>query len=169
MDKAEFTRLFHESSTACVTLARTFIMDHLPDATLYEVFPNSSYDGYPPHNDERVFPKDELPRDEFHSMTPDQVIGFLWRDGMVPEWVDLSVISTNEQHTVIELLCCGRFTSNDDLLYYTHVNRGPFGVKGPALPPDYDTNNPRRFALFNPRELRKKYQQSTGTSSATEG
>ncbi|HMO16259.1 MAG TPA: hypothetical protein PKD64_18700 [Pirellulaceae bacterium] len=138
-----------------------FLTVDLPDATQYETFPNASYDGNPLHEDERVFPEDQLPCDEFHSMNADQVIDYLWRDGMVPEWIDLSVVAANQQYTIIELLCCGRFTANSDLLYYTHVGRGPFGVKGPALPPDYDFNNPKRFALFNPRDRRKKYQQST--------
>jgi hypothetical protein len=169
VEKNEFTRLFQEASNACVTFARTFVTDHLPDATVYEIFPNSSYDGNPLHQDERVFPEDELTRDEFHAMTVEEVIDFLWRDGMVPEWVDLSVGAANEQHTIVELLCCGRFTANRDLLYYTHVNRGPFGVKGPALPPDYDSNNPKPFALFNPHELRKKYQQAAGDGCTNEG
>lgn len=85
MDKSKFKRLFHESSIACVEFARTFVTDHLPDAVQYEVFPNSSYDGHPLHKDERVFPDDELPHDEFHSMNADQVIDLLWRDGRIPE------------------------------------------------------------------------------------
>jgi hypothetical protein len=168
MDKSEFTRLFHESSIACVKFARRFLTDDLPDAIQYEVFPNSSYDGNSLHEDECVFPEDELPLDEFHLMNADQVIDFLWRDGMVPEWVDLTVVAANQRHTTIELLCCGRFTANYGLLYYTHVSRGPFGVKGPALPSDYDNDNPKRFALFNPREIGKKYQQSGGTNSGNE-
>ena len=77
MSKDELTRLFHEASTACVSFARTFVTDHLPDATVYEVFPNSSYDGHPLHKDERAFPDDELPRDEFLPMNAEQVIDFL--------------------------------------------------------------------------------------------
>jgi hypothetical protein len=162
MEKTEFAKLFHEASAACVVFARKFVTDNLPDSTIYELFPNSSYDGNPLHPDERVFPEDRLPRDRFHLMDADQVIDFLWRDGMVPEWVDMSVVSTTDQQTVVELLCCGRFTANDGLLYYKHVNRGPFGIKGPTLPPDYDTNNPKRFALFNARELREKHESSAG-------
>ena len=158
MQKSEFSRLFHEASAACVTFARKFVSDQLPDATLYELFPNSSFDGNPLHEDERVFPDDELPRDEFHSMNADQVVMYLWRDGMVPEWIDLTVVAATEQHTIVQLLCCGRFTANNELLYYNHANRGPFGVKGPVLPPGYDSNNPKKFALLNPRELRKKQQ-----------
>jgi hypothetical protein len=169
MDKAEFAKLFHEASAASVSFARTFVSDYLPDSTIYEVFPNQSYDGHPLHPDERVFPEDELPRDEFHLMNADQVIEFLWRDGMVPEWIDLSVVSTAGQQTVVELFCCGRFTANNDLLYYNHANLGPFGVKGPALPRAYDADNPKRFALFNPRERRKKYRSSADVDSAEEG
>lgn len=169
MDKDEFTRLFREASTACIKLAREIVCDHLPDAMLYEVFPNSSYDKHPLHEDERVFPEDELLHDQFHSMDAEQVVNFLWRGGIVPEWIDLSVVSANEQHTVIELLCCGRFTANRELLYYAYANRGPFGVKGPALATGYDSNNPLRFALFNPRERRRKYQEARGGGAASRG
>ena len=156
MNRDEFTRLFNEATTACFEFARRYVSDHLPNATLYEVFPNSSCDLNLLHKDEQVFPEDKLPTDEFHVMTMQQVLDFLWRDGMVPEWVDLSVVSVTERHTIVELLCCGRFTANKDRLYYNHAKLGPFGVKSPALPPDFDSKNPQRFALFNPRERRKK-------------
>ena len=157
MDKSEFAKLFHESSLACVAFARTYVMDHLPESTIYRLFPNASYDGNPLRQDECVFPEDGLPDDEFHTMDADHVIDFLWRDGMVPEWVDLYVVSATPQHTVVEVLCCGRFTANRDLLYYNCAHRGPFGIKSPPLPPGYESKDPKIFALFDPREGRQNH------------
>ncbi|WP_237229255.1 hypothetical protein [Rubinisphaera sp. JC750] len=150
MDKAEFAKLFQKASAACVEFAREHVTDLLPDATRYELFPNCSYDENPLREDERVFPDDRLADDEFHEMDATQVVDFLWRDGMVPEWIDLSVVSADEQHTVAELRCCGRFTANSELLYYRQRNMGPFGIKSPDLPVGY-FGNPQRFSLSDVR------------------
>jgi hypothetical protein len=41
-------------------------------------------------------------------------------------------------HTVIELMCCGRFTDDVARLYYASEAAPPFHVMGPPLPPWHD-------------------------------
>ncbi len=47
------------------------------------------------------------------------------------------------------MLCCGRFTANEQLLYYEdgEGERMPFHVKSPPLPPSYDPESGERFSL----------------------
>jgi hypothetical protein len=36
------------------------------------------------------------------------VVSVLWRDGMVPQWIDISPWGASEYSTYFELTCCGR-------------------------------------------------------------
>ena len=47
----------------------------------------------------------------------------------------ISVGAVDYDFTYIYLRCCGRFTANDERLYYKQFDRGPFGIKSPAIPP----------------------------------
>jgi hypothetical protein len=68
----------------------------------------------------------------------------------VPEWIDVSVIGTTGAFTLLELVCCGRFTANDDILYHQHQGRRPFQVVGPTLPVGYLDG--QRFSIYDRTE-----------------
>lgn len=55
---------------------------------------------------------------------------------------------------LLELLVCGRFTSDDGLLYHQQGGWAPFSVKGPALPPEWDRTTPLRFDVNQHRAKR---------------
>jgi hypothetical protein len=135
--------LFHARLTSAVETARNFagrfFLENLPAPIRCRVRLNSSYDGNPLHADERVYPADGSHEQRLATrlISPDEAVELLWRDGMVPEWIDVSVVSRTVQATVVELACAGRFTSNDALLYHEREGRQPFHVVGPALPPGY--------------------------------
>lgn len=38
---------------------------------------------------------------------------------------------------MVKMLCCGRFTSDPQKMYYSERGFGPFGIKSPDLPRDY--------------------------------
>ena len=116
------------------------VVDTLPDSFLYLVMPNQSYDGNPLHSDEVVFAADSLmpgrlptPRNE------EEVLDYLWRDGRIPEWIDVLVRRVASGFTFLKLECCGRFTSNEERLYYREGNCPPFGIKGTILPPHWNS------------------------------
>jgi hypothetical protein len=89
-------------------------------------------------------------------MTGVEAIDFLVRDGRVPQWIDVSVAEVRGEFTLIELACCGRFVAEEDRMYYHAYGMGPFGLKGPPLPPGYDPARPQKFDLHWLRERRCK-------------
>lgn len=66
----------------------------------------------------------------------------------MPEWINLAVTDRDESATVIEAVCCGRFTDDDDLLY-RQSGPPPFHVLGPPLPPGHDGS---RYSLHRQAE-----------------
>ena len=102
---------------------------------MFRVYPNQSYDENPRVGNEAVFPDDSLPEGVYHGpWSYEQVVDFLWRDGKVPEWIDIAVRDVEGGVTVAWLRCCGRFTVQDDLLYHRGGGQQPFSVKSPDLP-----------------------------------
>ncbi|MEZ5326427.1 MAG: hypothetical protein R3F19_15360 [Verrucomicrobiales bacterium] len=97
-----------------------------------------------------------------HRMNAEQVVEFLWRKGKIPEWIDISVVTVDHDVTVCELRCCGRYTGNEDRLYYRPDNRSPFAIKSPSPPPNYTFHPdeiPEKFQLFDPKVLRRLKRQ----------
>jgi len=136
MDRHLFERHFHTAADQTRRFARQFVEQALPDQLAFRVYPNQSYDGNPRVGDEEVFPEETLADGCFHgpwSIT--EVIGFLWRNGKVPEWVDVAVESEDACRTMIALRCCGRFTSQEELLYHRPGGCPPFSIKSPYFPP----------------------------------
>jgi hypothetical protein len=134
MDRDLFVENLKLATKSCYDCAVSIVIDHLPKPIRYIIRPNASYDGNPLEDDEVVFPEDThrpevgAPRDE------SQVVEFFWRDGKVPEWIDLMVIDYDEQFTYVELMACGRFTAGNKHLYHTHGGMQPFSAKSPFIP-----------------------------------
>jgi hypothetical protein len=123
------------ASEFCREFTARFVVDTLPARSRFVVFLNCSYDGNALKNGEFVFPDDVLKYGQrIGPLEASEVVSLLWRDQMVPEWIDISVCDADEQFTYFGLKCCGRFTSQDQLLYYTWTDVAPFGVKGPSYP-----------------------------------
>ncbi|WP_437938183.1 hypothetical protein [Sorangium sp. So ce341] len=60
---------------------------------------------------------------------------------------------------MIDVVCCGRFTADERLLYHAHEGRPPFHVLGPTLPIDYKKGERfsiyHRVACWTPAELER--------------
>jgi hypothetical protein len=137
MERPIFLANLLAASKRCVEFTQSMVVNDLPSRCLYLVISNQSFDGHPLVRDEEIFPDDSLkpgrlpvPRDV------EGVVDYLWRGGKVPEWIDVIVRRVAEDHTFIKLLCCGRFTADEELLYYRD-GYPPFGIKGTVLPPDW--------------------------------
>lgn len=119
---------------------------------LFRLRLNSSYDGNPLVGDEVVFPADSAfeRAEALATCDEQQVVAELWRDGRVPEWIDVAVMGETGTATLLQLLCCGRFTAQDDLLYHVREGRPPFHVTGPALPVDHEDG--RKFSIYDRSE-----------------
>lgn len=134
MQQADFSRLLDLATADAIALAKMMLLDELSDQYVYRIFPNQSFDGNR-DAEEIVYPMDSLGSiDDYIMMTRDECISFMYREGRLPEWIDISVGAAGADLTYIDCRCCGRFTDNDQRLYYNRTGRGPFGIKSPTLP-----------------------------------
>jgi hypothetical protein len=152
VERELFERRLREAATVARDFARKYIEEPLPDPILFRLRLNSSYDGNPRVGDERVFPEDSsLGRAEKVQLCNEQqVIDELWRDGRVPEWIDVAAIGETGGATLLQLMCCGRFTAEEGLLYHAWEGRPPFHVTGPTLPVGYEDG--QKFSIYDRAE-----------------
>jgi hypothetical protein len=147
VERATFEqRLLHAAARAR-DFACKFIAEPLPDALLFRVHLNSSYD-LNAGADFRLYPEDSTDSRVLATkgLTAGQAVDELWRDGWVPQWINISVVGETGAATVIELVACGRFTADETDLYYLHTDVAPFGIKGPVLP--FDFVEGQRFSIY---------------------
>ncbi len=148
MQRDVFERRLLAASVCARDFARTFVEEPLPDAMRFDVHLNSSYDGNA-GPEVRLFPEDSSERSALRTKDSSsfEVVDLLWRDGLVPEWVDLTVEGETGDATLVEVLACGRFSGDETTLYYTWTDHAPFGPKGPALPVGYVEG--QRFSIYD--------------------
>lgn len=140
MDKSTFERNLTKATEMVLPFSCEFLTNPLPASCRYLIFPNQSFDGNPLEGDEEVFPEETLPNGTFlGSFDASQVVDHLWRNGKVPEWINVTVYSYDQKHSYLELLCCGRFTAMKKFLYHQSEGYTPFHVLGPALPPHWES------------------------------
>lgn len=144
MDKDTFTEHLNRATSEAREAATHCVTNFLPEDCRYIVSLNQSYDGNPLADGETIFPQDtSIHGERTTPLIADDVVELLWRKEGVPEWIDISVKRVTESQTHFELLCCGRFTNRDNLLYYSQSPRPPFGVKSPNLPWDWSEDQGR--------------------------
>lgn len=120
------------ASRHCAEVTRAMVVNVLPEQFLYLVRPNQSYDGNQLHLDEVVYPHGTPEKERLRDEA--EVVEYLWRDGKVPEWINIITKRVTPEYTIFLLECCGRFSANEDFLYFTEGDCPPFGVKGSYLP-----------------------------------
>jgi hypothetical protein len=135
MDREVFLEHLLRASELCREFTTRFVIDSLPRTHAFWVMLTCSYDRNRLRDDEIVFPDDVQKHGKrVGPLTANAVASLLWRDRMVPEWIDISVWEADEHATYFELMCCGRFTAQSERLCYNWTDVHPFGVKGPAYP-----------------------------------
>ena len=166
MYRTTFQNRLRTVARHAVLFARRFVRQRLPDDVAFRIYPNQSFDENPLIGDEVVFPDDSLPQGEFHGpWAVQQTVEFLSRDGRVPEWIDAAVEAIDGRRSLVSLLCCGRFTASTKLLYYQSGGAPPFGIKGPTLPPGWESVEVSgRFDL-----LWRDYSESATTPKVEHG
>ena len=139
MERERFSRHLDSATQQAIDFARRYVTNELAGEVSYLVEPNQSCDDNL-REGEVIFPEDSLPEGAHHGpWAAERVVEFLWRDGRVPEWIDIAVAEVSDTGGIrVGLLCCGRFTASDDLLYYNSGPVPPFGIKSPILPPDWE-------------------------------
>jgi hypothetical protein len=139
VDREQFSQHLHRAAIQARECGQGFVLDTLPEPLRFHVMLNCSYDGNPLHADERVFPEDGSAERAIGLLrcTEHEAIEALWRDGLVPEWIDVYVAGCLANATLVQLECCGRFTANAELLYHQDAGLPPFQVMGPWAPWDH--------------------------------
>lgn len=138
MDREAFEARFAAATDRAVEIAARQVVEPLPPDRVFRVRLNSSYDGNPLRPGEVVHPEDSTDAIAFalHAVDADTVVGALWHDGMVPEWINLSVIDETGDRTVVEVVAAGRFAADERLFYTSNPELSPFHPVSPALPPE---------------------------------
>lgn len=135
MTEEMFRHALDEATETARAFATRYVTNDLSGLARYRVLLNQSCDGHPLKPDETIFPEDsQKDPSSLQQLSHEQVVQLLVRGERVPEWIDISVRSADSQTVTFELLCCGRFTASDALLYYPGSNCRPFGIKSPVLP-----------------------------------
>ena len=88
----------------------------------------------------------KITRSEIIIDSADSVVEILWREGKVPEWINVQARKQDSASTFVKLVCCGRFTKEKKHLYHIHEGRAPFHVLGPPLPVGYQEGD--KFSLY---------------------
>jgi hypothetical protein len=140
VDRSTFETRLRTAAQQALEFGRQHVHQLLPDDVAFFVCPNQSYDGNPRVGDEAVFPEESLREGQHHGpWSAQEVVAFLWRDGKVPEWINVAVEAEDGKRSLIGLRCCGRFTAQEDLLYHRYPGGvPPFSIKSPVLPPGWE-------------------------------
>lgn len=138
MTKEEFKDNFLKALDGLIPFTQEFVINDLPSEVKFIIKPNSSYDGNPLVDDEEIFPNDNVNIDS--QMSPcdfDNAIDYLWRNGKVPEWINVSVYRCDTNYTYVKLESCGRYSGNINNLYHVQEGRPPFHALSPSIPLNY--------------------------------
>ncbi|MEZ9833013.1 hypothetical protein AB4341_05725, partial [Vibrio breoganii] len=133
-------------------LTKEYVHEIMPDKMKYLVLLKCSYDGNPLKDGEVVFDEDDKNlRTEYEDIN--DVADFLWRDGFIPEWIDVSAYKQDENFSYIKLACCGRYSKQKEHIYHKFLSNPPFKVNGVALPKEYIESEcrgevPEKFSLY---------------------
>jgi hypothetical protein len=138
IDRAGFAEQLREATERALTVAATMVRQRMLTSWRYLIVPEAA--GYPPDyafkSDEQVYSADLLVSGKtLGPFTLEEAVGWLWRDGKVPVWVDVSAYAADRRHTYVRLCPSDRFSGKVRLLKYQRPgDLPPFGIKSPELP-----------------------------------
>lgn len=142
MTKEEFTFHLNGASLVALKFAERYVKNKLTTDFKYNVVLNASTDN------KSLMQYDVYPQDTGIiklDLIDDEVVELLYRKNKVPVWIDINVLKSNRKSTTFNLLCAGRYTNNKEEFYYNINGSGPFGIKSPNLPINYQEG--KRFRL----------------------
>lgn len=149
LSREQFSQNLAKGTHAVREATLRLCWNQVPEDARYFLLLNSSFDGNPLADGEYLFPDhSKLQTDTRIPRTHDEVVARLWRDGKVPEWIDITPCEVDGRCAYYELRCCGRFTDKDELLYHVQEGYPPFHLFGPLVPSiDYNLKNHGKFDL----------------------
>ncbi len=104
MEESTFKERLARASRETLEFTRKYVVDELPEEYLYIIFPNKHGEAKRLVGDAEVYPEDSLPTGQFIGpLDADAVTTYLWRNGKVPEWINISVDAVESNATVLQL------------------------------------------------------------------
>jgi hypothetical protein len=140
MTREEFSNNLSKAVSRSHELALMSVENELKPPFSFLVKLNQSYDGNPLAKGE-VIPKVVRAKGStpIGPLAHEEVVNLLWRDGFVPEWVDILPWEANSEGMTFHLLCCGRFAEGAPNLYHLKEGFPPFHAPGVWIPPDWES------------------------------
>jgi hypothetical protein len=132
MTKEDFKINLEKALDGLINFTQEMVTNELPHKYKFIIKTNCSYDGNELENDEEIYPNDRI--DETSSINPateSTAINYLWRNGKVPQWINVQVSSCDSVFSHITLECCGRYSA------FPNHKDGPFRGLGPNIPYRY--------------------------------
>ncbi len=72
---------------------------------------------------------------QLRGVEPVQARKYLWVDGKVPQWINLSVHAADAEHTYIEVCVTDRLVAEVAHMCHRREGNPPFHILGPSVPP----------------------------------
>lgn len=133
--KEVFLNNLKSSAERSIQFCRKYVITRLPDRYKLIVLMDAGRNENLKEG-EIVYPETTDEHSEINPSDPELVADFLFRDGRIPEWIDVYVAYSDDDFSYVALWCCPRFTTRLDLLYHYRTGFPPFLVRTPPLPFD---------------------------------
>ena len=147
MDQPAFIAAFDRATAFCREFAQRLVVEELPTTVRFEF---TVYGHTPKHKAlVKYLGGRLLTPDQLCGVEPTQARKYLWIDGKIPQWINLSVLAADDNFTFIQVHACDRVTADDQKLYYTHEGaKTPFHILSPRVPPGWvSLEKSGRFSL----------------------
>lgn len=147
MKRELFVERFADAARLAREFARRFLIEELPERIVFDLHLNASYD-VNASSEFSMFPEDSGSETALRTKRVDEnaVLRWLFRNEMVPQWVNLQVAGIISDATIISIDACGRFIADEQYLYHQGEGRPPFHVLGPTLPVGHEDGV--KFSIF---------------------
>ncbi|WP_434421011.1 hypothetical protein [Nannocystis pusilla] len=132
MEREEFRRRLADATRRLLALTRTYVIDALPEAVTYSLAMGSWVEEVPLGPGEVLFAEDGERFRERRSCTAEETVDLLWRDGLVPLWIDMVVVAALHGRTQVDAEVSPRFVRE---LRELEGEERPFLIKVRNEPP----------------------------------
>lgn len=130
MDLPAFIAAFDQATAFCREFAQKLVTEELPTTLRFDIAPvhrTPDEEGLIRFLGGRLVTPAQL-----QGLEPLRARKYLWVDGKIPHWIDLSVHSTDHEFTFVHIRACDRVTADDRKLYYVKGGtKTPFHVVSP--------------------------------------
>ena len=133
MDLQWFIPAFDRAVDRCRTWAQCFVLEELPESIRFNFAAMDRQvdaTGRIKYLGGRLLHPKQL-----QAVTKVTARKYLWVDGKVPAWINLTVRAADHEHTYIEVCSTDRLVAKITQMYHLSEGNPPFHILGPPVPP----------------------------------